>query len=288
MRQNYFNLISEDTLSSREAMNHLIVLENEKISGLDCSLKDLMVKYFKEYERNSRFPTLDKLEEHIAMRSKTITEKLFFHIELYNDFLNNIDFARYLEEEEKVKTLQNHILFYKKIQVAILEYNNHEFRKIDDKEVVCEKNAFSRSVSEIIASDTDNTYEAKLILDYNHFSTSENLNRKREILRALANYLEPKRTELNHNLIKLFSGEVKKLKIIDNLFNKFNSISIRHENEEQITIQFNDKELRQIYDDMYNTILFLVLSSQQVIIQDRFDKDIKQRIANQRKRGKSQ
>ncbi|HFI0345145.1 TPA: hypothetical protein ACGOWL_000545 [Streptococcus suis] len=286
MRQNYFNLISENTLSSRELMSNLNVFENEIISGFDCSLKDLMEKYFKEYERNSSFPTLDKLEEHIEKRSKTITEKLFFHIELYNDFLNNVDFTAYLSEEE-VESLQNHISFYKKMLLRTLEDNNHEFREIDGREVVCEKNAFSRSVSEIIASDNDSAYEAMLILDYNHFSNSKNLNRKREILRALANYLEPQRIELNNNLIRLFSGDVQKLKFIDNLFNKFNSISIRHENEEQITLQFNEKELKQIYDDMYNTILFLVLSRQQIIIQDKFDKDIKQRISNQRKKGKS-
>lgn len=96
------------------------------------------------------------------------------------------------------------------------------------------------------------------------------------------------RKELNENLIRLFSSSSPKLKVIDNLFTKFNTVNIRHENDQQIGDQFTEIELEEIYDDIYTTIIFLILSRQQIMIQDRYDKDLKSRItvAKQNKKAK--
>lgn len=107
------------------------------------------------------------------------------------------------------------------------------------------------SVSEII--DPNLSYK---VIEYNHHSMKGDLDRKRNILLALANRLEPQRNKLK--------GINKHLE--DNLFYLFNAADIRHNNTEPesekynpVIAAMNDEEREKWYDDTYQMCLLAFL-----------------------------
>ena len=246
MKQHYVDLISKNKISPKTALENIEDVINQKISNLDISLSDIISLHFKYYRNNEKFSSFSRLQDYINSQSKTLTEKLFYSIEMYSDIIYSFNYPEIYPDSNKLSELNNQLDFFTKISKGILEDFNHE---------------------------------AMLIIEYNHFSNLHNLQRKKEILRSLANYIEPKRKELNNDLIKLFSSDAKKIRFIDELFLKFNNLSIRHENERQVTSQFTEIELEKIYDDIYTTMLFLILSKEQVTIQEKYNKTIKSKIS---------
>ena len=55
--------------------------------------------------------------------------------------------------------------------------------------IIVEKNVYASEASQIVSETS--IEEAIKVLEYNHFSNKGNIQRKKEILIALANYLEP-------------------------------------------------------------------------------------------------
>ncbi|MCY7217434.1 hypothetical protein [Streptococcus cristatus] len=273
MKQHYFNLISKNKISPKTALENIEDVINQKISNLDISLNDIISLHFKCYGNNEKFSSFSRLQDYINSQSKTLTEKLFYSIEMYSDIIYSFDYPEIYPDSNKLSELNNQLDFFTKISKGILEDFNHEIVKSDGNYIICEKNVNSGRVAEILGE--DNETEAMLIIEYNHFSNLHNLQRKREILRTLANYMEETKEETISDLISLFSSSTTKIKVIDELFMKFNNLSIRHQNEKQITSQFTAGQLEKIYDDIYTTVLFLILSREQVVIHENFEKDIK-------------
>lgn len=277
MIQHYFDLISKNKIAPKIALENLEDITNQKISNLDISLNEIISLLFKYYGKNEKFSSFNRLQEYIDSQSATITEKIFYLIEMYYDILHSLNYSEFFSNSSGLLELKNQVVFFTKISKGILEDFNHELIENDGNYIICEKNVYSGRVAEILGQDHET--EAMLIIEYNHFSNLHNLQRKKEILRSLANYIEPKRKDLNDDLIKLFSSSAKKIRFIDELFLKFNNLSIRHGNERQVTSQFTERELEKIYDDMYTTMLFLILSKEQVTIQDEYNKTIKPKIS---------
>lgn len=277
MKQHYFDLISKNKISPKTALENIEDVINQKISNLDISLSDIISLHFKCYRNNEKFSSFSRLQDYINSQSKTLTEKLFYSIEMYTDIIYSFDFSEICLDSNQLSELNNQLDFFTKISKGILEDFNHEIVENGGKYIVCEKNIYLGRAAEILGE--NNETEAMLIIEYNHFSNLHNLQRKKEILQSLANYIEPKRKVLNNDLIKLFSSDSKKIRFIDELFLKFNNLSIRHENAKQITSQFTNIELENAYDDIYTTILFLILSKEQVTIQEKYNKTIKSKIS---------
>ncbi|WP_417164057.1 hypothetical protein [Streptococcus sp.] len=273
MIQHYFDLISKNKITPKTALENIEDIINQKISNLDISLNEIISLHFKYYGKNEKFSSFNRLQEYIDSQSETITEKIFYLIEMYYDILYSFNFKEICSDSSELLEIENQVVFFTKISKGILEDYNHELVENDGNYIICEKNVYSGRVAEILGQDHET--EAMLIIEYNHFSNLHNLQRKREILRTLANYMENTKEKTISDLISLFSSNTKKIKVIDELFMKFNNLSIRHENERQISNRFTDDELEKIYDDIYTTVLFLILSREQVIIHNNYEKYIK-------------
>lgn len=82
------------------------------------------------------------------------------------------------------------------------------------------------------------------VIEYNHHSLKGNLKGKADILRDLADQLEPRENDL-----KKIDEQFKK-----DLFYLLNNINIRHNNEDKIS-NINEKELEEWYDYTYDMSL---------------------------------
>ena len=78
----------------------------------------------------------------------------------------------------------------------VLDLSNHKFLTLESgRQIIVEKNIYASEASQIISETS--IQKAIKVLEYNHFANKGNIQRKKEILISLANYLEPfkKRTE---------------------------------------------------------------------------------------------
>lgn len=139
---------------------------------------------------------------------------------------------------------------------ATLEYNvekcGFKTELINDQYMIVEQNAAAIEVADIVPELAD------VIIEYNHFILRGNITRKRELLKTIADALEPKRVELNGLNHK---------READDFFWMVNKMNIRHNNSDPSDSknyfkQFAElslKEKEDWYDLIYEQALALFI-----------------------------
>ena len=271
-RRNYFELIQDmgfDADKEFEIISELIS-EIRRPSSTVLSLisiQDFFNRNFLLYlkHRKIQFTSYDEVNEYFKNNMNGI-ERLFSYVEfiidlysfltknigkLYNSFSNN--FSDYLILNS-----------YKEIEDRIsysLEKTNHELITLENGDkIIVEKNVYASEVSQIISE--TNIQDAIKVLEYNHFANKGNIQRKKEILITLANYLEPLRKELNNSeeLKEVFKVNNQKIIAFEKLFEMYNNFGLRHNNAKQYHLDMTNEKLEQWYDDIYTSSLFVILS----------------------------
>lgn len=117
------------------------------------------------------------------------------------------------------------------------------YMSVNDEEmgvvIFVPKNAPAIAVAEMLPKDM--SYK---VIEYNHHSLKRNLKRKSQILKVLADQLEPKEKYLK-GINKQYS---------DDLFCLFNNLNVRHNNEDKIQ-NISEEELEEWYDYTYDMSL---------------------------------
>ena len=128
---------------------------------------------------------------------------------------------------------------------------NCEFKTIDGGMIICEKNPAATAVVEIVPQDL-----ANCVIEYNHFLLKGNIQRKKEILLALGDRLEPERKRL-----KEIAPHVE-----DDLFFLLNTVNIRHNNKQKNGKHYQPfveamscSDLESWYDETYQLALLAEL-----------------------------
>ncbi|WP_247946959.1 hypothetical protein [Streptococcus oralis] len=258
-RQNYFDILNRMEFDpQRELKNLMDLLEMErnfKRSYYETSLNSAISNNFLDYPNRSTFTSYSQMIEFVGSNIYNTTEQLFVFSEFLVDIFCNLAEKFTEEESEFIQIIFDNIKRF-------LELSNHELITLDNgNKIIVEKNVYASEVSQIVSETS--IEDAIKILEYNHFSNKGNIQRKKEILISLANYLEPLRDELNafeelKEVMKVNNS--KKIIAVEQLFGMYNNLGLRHNNDKQYHLNMNDEELEQWYDDIYTSTLFVILS----------------------------
>ena len=294
-RQNYFEFIESMRFDAKKEIDIVkkILQEDIYIKNYKTNLQEFFSDGYKKY-----YP-VEKKGQHVTFEEKfTVIYQRFtgvdclytvfeFILDLYSEIINKDKFAinyvtsKELEEIDdysgwipetegefeiwaEVRDHTSLIDQYDKLRERILyslDKTNHEWKTLqDDNIIIVEKNVYASEVSQIVSE--TNIEDAIKVLEYNHFSNKGNIQRKKEILISLANYLEPLRDELNafEELKEVMKVNGKKIIAVEQLFGMYNNLGLRHNNDKQYHLNMNDEELEQWYDDIYTSTLFVILS----------------------------
>lgn len=293
-RQNYFELIQNMSFDAKKEMDIVrkILHENIYIENHKTNLQTFFSNGYKEH-----YP-VEKKGQHVTFEEKftaipqyyTSVDYLYtafeFIIDLYSEIRNKDKFAKNYVTSKELEGIEDsgwipeddndseiweenrkHTSLMDKYEKLCerLEYSldktNHELITLENGDrIIVEKNVYASEVSQIVSE--SNIEDAIKVLEYNHFSNKGNIQRKKEILISLANYLEPLRDELNafEELKKVMKVNSQKIIAVEQLFGMYNNLGLRHNNDKQYHLNMNDEELEQWYDDIYTSTLFVILS----------------------------
>lgn len=262
MRKSYFEILEESSLNLDldKELDKLEQIIHESFwnvdMGVNCSLYELIELNFKRYRNRKHFLTVEELINDLLVNSRklSIKERYFIMAEMYLDLCSTLHMtgggsldkqARYFFEQ--VQTVSNSIGY------KIIHSNN--------RLIIVEDNVFANEAAQAVSEFAD-VKEALSILEYNHFSNKGNIDRKKEILIKIASLLEPWRDDLNNNIefknvLKL--GNKNKVVAVEKLFQMFNILNIRHNNEAQKLTNMDRNMIEVWYDKIYTLSLFVIL-----------------------------
>lgn len=258
VRQNYFDILNQMEFDpQRELKNLMDLLEMErnfKSIYYETSLNSAISDNFLDYPNRSTFTSYSQMIEFVGANIYNTTEQLFVFSEFLVDIFCNLAEKFTEEESEFIQIIFDNIKRF-------LELSNHELITLENGDkIIVEKNVYASEVSQIVSETS--IQDAIKVLEYNHFSNKGNIQRKKEILIALANYLEPFRRELNNSeeLKDILKVNNQKVIAFEKLFEMYNNFGLRHNNSNQYHLDLADDELEQWYDDIYTSTLFVILS----------------------------
>ena len=257
VRRNYFDILNQMEFDPQRELKNLVDLlkmENNLGRGYYTTINSAISDNFLDYPNRSTFTSYSQMIEVIISNIYDTTEQLFVFSELLVDMFNNLE-GKFTEKEcQFIQVIFDNI-------TRFLELSNHELITLENGDkIIVEKNVYASEVSQIISE--TNIQDAIKVLEYNHFANKGNIQRKKEILIALANYLEPFRRELNNSeeLKDIMKVNNQKVIAFEKLFEMYNNFGLRHNNSNQYHLDLDDDELEQWYDDIYTSTLFVILS----------------------------
>ena len=259
MRRTFFDLLKNskvDVNFELQKLNNLFIQDCCFHRRKSYSLHDLVAENFaKYYKRREHFLSLQELLNAIYLECFDISEfdKYFLYAEMYVDLismLHNLDNQEIESQKNIIKTQIERV-------ISSLGY---KFIVIDDRQIIVENNVFANEAAQAVTAFAD-IKEALSILEYNHFSNKGNIERKKEILKKIADLLEPWRKPLNKSseLKDLLKANNDKIQALEKLFYMYNKFNIRHNNEDQMLTGLSNQEIESWYDKIYTMSLFVIL-----------------------------
>lgn len=241
------------------------LLKDEYDSDNDCLFVfvECILDYFYELTKDIS-PIYSKITTLYNYRSDSDFDSDIYNSE-YDRIVDKLDSNHLFTSPDRLFECYDPLFVqFSKIKVRIDTFLEElHYQLVTDehgRQIIVEKNVYASEVSQIIS--VNNFQDATKVLEYNHFSNKGNLSRKREILKSLADYLEPLRKELNADgkLPEVLCSQNKKIIAIEKLFEMYNNLGVRHNNDKQYSNEFSEEEMEQWYDDIYTSTLFVILS----------------------------
>lgn len=261
MRKNYFEILEESSLNldlgKELGKLEQIIHESFWVDDMNanCSLYMLIEINFKYYRNRKHFLTMEELINDLLLNSKSlsINERYFLMAEMYLDLLSSLHIIGGSRLDKQVR------YFLEQVQI-VSNAMGHKLIRSNGRIIIVEDNVFANEAAQVVTEFTDEK-EALSILEYNHFSNKGNIERKKEILKKIADLLEPWRKPFNKcdELKGLLKVNNDKIQALEKLFYMYNKFNIRHNNEEQKLTRLSNREIESWYDKVYTLSLFIIL-----------------------------
>ena len=259
MRRTFFDLLKNskvDVNFELQKLNNLFIQDCCFHRRKSYSLHDLVAENFaKYYKRREHFLSLQELLNAIYLECFDISEfdKYFLYAEMFVDLISMLDNLDNQEIESQKNIINTQI-------ERVISSLGYKFIVIDDRQIIVENNVFANEAAQAVTAFAD-IKEALSILEYNHFSNKGNIERKKEILKKIADLLEPWRKPLNKSseLKDLLKANNDKIQALEKLFYMYNKFNIRHNNEDQMLTGLSNQEIESWYDKIYTMSLFVIL-----------------------------
>ena len=256
-RSNFFERMERELNLQHEYEKLDDIVLNEWMG--ECTINDYISKHFRKWKNRRNFVSFEELRQHLGF---TYDDDYITSVEkIPTAKITSVD--TFLLYCEMMLNMFNSILFpyassslYRKVQSVIdtimydLEKLNHEMKSLDnDRIIIVQKDASVTAVADIVEP-----VLADAIVEYNHHLLKGNIEKKKEILRKIADALEPKRSELEQ-INKSFTSD---------LFYLVNNMNIRHNNCDNPTFaSLSDEEVEVWYDDIFQQELMAFLLLEQ-------------------------
>ena len=256
-RSNFFERMERELNLQHEYEKFEDIILNEKMGG--TSINEFISNNFLTWKDRRNFVSFGELRQHLGF---TYDDDYITNYErIPTGRVRDVD--TFLLYCEMMLNMFNGILLpnaptalCKKVQLVIdtimydLEKLNHEIKSLDnDRIIIVQKDASVTAVADIVEP-----VLADAIVEYNHHLLKGNIEKKKEILRKIADALEPKRSELDQ-INKSFTSD---------LFYLVNNMNIRHNNCDNPTFaSLSDEEVEVWYDDIFQQELMAFLLLEQ-------------------------
>ena len=262
-----------DFLKEYKKLEKMISFEKHVVNGYDRTIDYVISQLFLEWKKRENYTSLGELRRELGFSLDGIYDVSSLE-SLYKDIGMNEYFLFCEMFINLVNDLKIYLKRYTSIIVPIryinetigvvLDKSGFELRQTYQGYFIVEKDAVAIEVA------SKNPALSDLIIEYNAYLLKGNIIRKREILKHIADALEPEKTDL----AEIYS------KAKENFFFMVNNMNIRHNNEDPkdkdaynpLFASLNDQQKEDWYDKTYEQALYLFVLLNSV---DR-DKDIKQ------------
>lgn len=220
MRKHFFELLERkiDYQFEYEKLEEMVVVEHfdNHSWGVGYSINDCIEQNFRSWKKRGRYTTFQEVRDQVGVG--------FYYKNSQYYFQKDIDIEKYFAYCEMLLNvlylITGSFTPYQHIQdicdtiKATVEDSGFEIRTINETIQIVEKDAVAIEVAEIVPELSD------VIIEYNHYLLRGDIQRKRELLKHIADALEPKRREL----------EVINNTVTSDFFNMINNMNIRHNN----------------------------------------------------------
>lgn len=274
--KHFMDLINNGDFSPRQEINCIAEILN-KNSVFYGSITDLFDRNFIKFSKKGPFTSLNQMQDYLASQSSNDEELLILSCEMLLYLINqykysNSDKYNRLSAVSELTIPERDLLYLERNIYEVVDRIHHKIVKIDDKYnfIIVPRDKKSIQAAEIVACNDENV--AIKILEYKHFSNT--VDDKEKILISIAKYMEDKKSELTESLKEddLYIQKNNKIVLVDQLFEMFNTLHIRHQNNKQY---IEESEREKWYDYTYNTVLTVIIINEQARINKEF-KELKE------------
>lgn len=254
---NIFEILEKREMYPADEFHRLVNIFNKRFwssfKGDYITIKKLLDENFHTCSCRSSFLTIDDMLKSLEIDEKAhyfaSWETLFTYCEILRNVIDQ-SFPSIIRDDESndfVKMILDNMRI-------ILEKTNHEWAKIKEGYVIVDKNLATTEAIECL-EEKDAELALKMI-EYNRVLLKGNLQRKREILVALADYTEPMNNDFKGTQYTALYSDSKFL---------VNAIDIRHNNSGKGDLPekaklWTPQEKEDWYDKTYQVLLTVILA----------------------------